>query len=124
MPVRFLTLIAGGLLVALGAAAAALSASGSVTAWIPAFLGLPLVLLGLVAFKPEFRAAAVHVALVLGVLGAAAGLWKLVEGVVEGGGSNLAAVSQLGMFVVCAAYVTLGVRSFLAARRARKQATA
>ena len=124
MPVRYLTLVAGAVLVALGAAAAAISASGSVTAWIPAFVGLPLVLLGLVAFKPEFRAAAVHVALVLGVLGAAASLWKLVDGVIEGGGSNLAAVSQLGMFVVCTAYVVMGVRSFLAARRARRRAAA
>ena len=125
MHVRHLTLLAGGLLIALAAACAAISRTGSVTIWIPAFLGVPLVVCGLVALKPEARAAAVHIALVLGLLGAVASLWKLVDSVASGTvTSALATVSQLAMFVICTMYLVLGVRSFLAARRARKRAEA
>ena len=124
MPVRTLTILAGGLLIALAAAVAAISTSHSVTLWIPAFLGVPLVICGLIALKPEARAAAVHVALVLGLLGAVASLAKLVSSMTDETVSGLAAMSQLAMFVICAAYVILGIRSFLAARRARKAAAA
>ncbi|BAM02291.1 hypothetical protein [Phycisphaera mikurensis] len=124
MPVRTLTLVAGALLVALAAAAAAISRSGSPTVWIPAFLGVPLLICGLVALKPAARAAAVHIALVLGLLGAVASLWKLIDTVGSDGGTALSTVSQLAMFVICTMYLVLGIRSFAAARRARKRAAA
>ncbi len=124
MAVRFLTLIAGGLLIALAVAVSLISESPSITVWIPAFLGIPLVVCGLIALKPEARAAAVHVALLLGLLGGVASLAKLVQSMTDPGVSGLAAMSQLAMFVICAAYVILGIRSFLRARRARKLAAA
>ena len=113
MAVRFLTLIAGGLLIALAVAVSLISESPSITVWIPAFLGIPLVVCGLIALKPEARAAAVHVALLLGLLGGVASLVKLVQSMTDPEASGLAAMSQLAMFVICAAYVILGVRSFL-----------
>lgn len=124
MPVRVMTIVAGGLLIALATAVAAISSSGSVTVWIPAFLGAPMLSCGLVALKPQARAAAVHVALLLGLLGAVASLATLVRSIAGDSGTGLAALSQLAMFVICAMYLVLGVRSFIAARKARRQAAA
>lgn len=123
MPVRYLTILAGALLIALATAVAALSSSTSVTVWIPAFLGIPLLVCGLLALKPGPRAAAVHVALLLALLGGLASLGKLVTSMTDEA-SGLAAMSQLAMFVICAAYVALGVRSFVQARKERKRAAA
>lgn len=124
MPVRYLTILAGALLIALATAVAALSSSTSVTVWIPAFLGIPLLVCGLLALKPGPRAAAVHVALLLALLGGLASLGKLVTSMTDEAVSALAAMSQLAMFVICAAYVALGVRSFVQARKERKRAAA
>lgn len=123
MPVRYLTILAGALLIALATAVAALSSSASVTVWIPAFLGIPLLVCGLLALKPGPRAAAVHVALLLALLGGLASLGKLVTSMTDEA-SGLAAMSQLAMFVICAAYLGLGVRSFVQARKERKRAAA
>ena len=91
----------------------------SVTALIPAFFGVPIALLGVLALKPGIRKHAVHGALVFGLLGFLAPLGRIVPVAIRG---ELQAVPStfmlVAMAVTCLVFVVLGVRSFVAARRA------
>jgi hypothetical protein len=95
----------------------------SLTALIPALFGLLLLLLGLMARRPERRKMAMHIAVVIGVLGFAGsvrGLTKLPD--VLGGDPverSEAVMAQSAMAVLMAIYVLLCVKSFVDARRRR-----
>lgn len=97
----------------------------SMTAMIPAFFGLPLAILGAVAqAAPASRKHTMHAAAALGTLG----LLGTVPGVIKAfkwlGGTEPARPAavqvQVIMCVVCALFVTLCVRSFIEARKARQ----
>ena len=94
----------------------------SVTALIPAFFGLPLLLLGLVALKERMRTIAMIIAFVIGLLGFAgtvSGLMKLPLLLTGGELDRPAAVAvQAAMAIVCFVFVLLCVWSFIKARRA------
>ena len=103
------------------------SGQQSVTALIPAFFGLPVFIVSLVAqLKPSLLKHMMHVAAMLGLLGflgAARGLGgavtMLTGGTVE---RPTAVISQSVMAVASAIFVALCVRSFIEARRARERA--
>jgi hypothetical protein len=61
-----------------------------------------------------------HAAAAVGLLGFLGGAGKLIAGLAKGNPSGLAVFSQAGMAVLCALFVVLAVRSFIAARRARE----
>jgi hypothetical protein len=114
----------GALLIALGAWGylGADEASRSGTALIPAYLGIALLLLGLIAFKENCRKHAMHAAAALGLLGflgaaVRVGMKLAKDGNLEG----RAAMATGGMAVLCAIFVGLCINSFVAARRARQQ---
>ncbi len=94
----------------------------SITALIPAFFGLPLLLLGLVALKESMRKHAMHIAAVIGLLGfggTVSGLMKLPVLLTGGELARPTAVAvQAGMAIVCFIFVVLCVWSFMKARRA------
>ena len=97
----------------------------SITALIPAFFGLVLVVLGALSKMNEgLRKHLMHAAVALALLGfiltAGRVLMKLSEITL-----SAAVVSQISMAAVCLIFVLLGVRSFAAARRERdaKQAS-
>jgi len=121
-----ITILFGVLLVGLGAYGyfGAEVAHRSVTAWIPAFVGFPMIICGLIALHARYRMAAMHVAVVFGLLGALAaggrGLLKigtLFES--TAGGNHRAVIMVLIMFVLCAAFLVLSIKSFVDARRRR-----
>jgi hypothetical protein len=94
-----------------------------VTALIPAFFGVVLVMLGWLATNERYRKHAMHVAAMVGLLGflgtvgGLAGLLALLSG---GEVQRPAAVvAQSLMAILMAIFVGLCVRSFVAARRAR-----
>jgi len=92
------------------------------TALIPALFGVPLLALGLVALKESMRKLAMHVAVVIGLLGfvgTVRGLMKLPV-LLTGGELDqpAAVVVQAAMAIVCLLFVVLCVRSFIKARRA------
>ena len=92
----------------------------SVTALIPAFFGVVLVVLGLWSgSKPDLRKHLMHVAVVVALLGflltAGRMLMKFSELTV-----SAALFSQLSTAIVCLVFVVLSVRSFIAARRERE----
>ena len=99
----------------------------SVTALIPAFLGLVIGALGLAAGRPALHRSAIHAALVVALLGVLGTLMNVAElpalltGVdVERPGAVVASTVTL---LLCAAYLVAGIRSFAAARRARTPMT-
>ncbi len=94
----------------------------SVTALIPAFFGLPLLILGLIARNERRRKTAIHIAVGIGLLGFAGtvrGLMKLPVLLTGGELERPTAVAvQAAMAIVCLVFVLLCVWSFIKARRA------
>ena len=117
-----ITIGLGLVLIALGLGSYFGTGRASVTALIPAFFGLPLLLLGLVALKERMRTIAMIIAVVIGLLGFAgtvSGLMKLPVLLTGGELDRPAAVAvQAAMAVVCFVFVLLGIGSFIKARRA------
>ncbi len=94
---------------------------------IPSVVGLPLVVLGLVATKnaaskKHVMHAAVTLALLGGLLASGQGVSQIVQWMVWGKEiSPLAAGMIWAMAVICFAFVGLCVQSFIAARKAREK---
>jgi len=120
-----IALVFGVLLTGLGVVTFFLTGASHVTALIPAFLGIALLVLGLLSFKDRLRMHAMHVAALLGLLGFVGGAYmgfpKLVRML---GGAEVerptAAVESSIMAVLCLAFVAMCVRSFIQARRRPK----
>ena len=122
MPMPTITLAIGALLVALGAYAYTGSVSRSAMTLIPAMFGAVFIVLGLLAGRGEaMRRHAMHAAAALALVGIVAGIGPLAMG-----GTNrfpaLMIQATTGMLVLCAVLLALAVRSFIAARRARRVA--
>ena len=117
-----ITIGLGLVLIALGLGSYFGTGQASVTALIPAFFGLPLLLLGLAALKERMRKTAMHIAVAVGLLGFAgtvSGLMKLPVLLTGGELERPAAVGvQAAMAIVCFVFVLLCVWSFIKARRA------
>jgi hypothetical protein len=114
-----LTFLVGALLLVLGGYAYTQSAVRSPMALIPAFLGAVFVVLAFLAGRDALRRHAMHAAAALALLGALAGIGPLAMG-----GTRrfppLMLYSTTAMSVLCAIFLVFAVRSFIAARRARR----
>jgi hypothetical protein len=121
MPI--VSIVMGALLVGLGVYGytTAETQPPSWTTLIPAFVGGPLVLCGLIALQESLLKHAMHAAAMLGVLGFLLAAGRLGMVVAKGGLdlSKLGTQSLLAMTGICAIFVVLCVRSFIAARRRR-----
>jgi hypothetical protein len=133
--VPVVTIIVGLLLCALGVTSytGAVEYFGrpyvSVTALIPAFVGVILVVCGVLALDERRLKHAMHAAAAVGLLGLLGALARAVPklpAVLSGGTGALehpeAFRSQVAMGVVCAVFVALCVNSFIQARRRRARA--
>jgi uncharacterized membrane protein len=112
----------GILLTLLGILSYTVTGAASWTALIPAFVGIPLFLLGLFARNEKARKHLMHAAVVLalvGFLGSIPGLLAL-PALLSGGevARPAAAAVQSVMAVLCLVFVIFAVRSFIQARRA------
>ena len=90
----------------------------SVTALIPAFVGIPILICGLAARNEKRRMMVAHIAATLGLLGALAGLGRAVPKLI-GGDTSYPVIASGLMGLICLFYVIACVRSFIAARKAR-----
>jgi hypothetical protein len=99
----------------------------SVTALIPAFLGIPVLICGLVALMTGRPKVPAHVALAIGLLGVVGGAMGLPQlpTLLSGGevARPTATLTQSILFFLSLAYLVLGVRSFILARRMAAPAT-
>ena len=99
-----------------------LSEAQSFTSFLPAALGLALLVSGEMAKVPEGkRKLWMHVAVTFGLIGALGGTRFFM---VMADGLTFASSSMLMMFLTGSAYTALCVRSFIAARKAREAAEA
>ncbi|MCA9290181.1 MAG: hypothetical protein KDA25_03570 [Phycisphaerales bacterium] len=116
MPAIAMTI--GLLLTLLGVGTYLAAGRTSATALIPAGFGIVLLVLGLVARAPGARKHAMHVALLVALLGAVGAGMRVVPAVARGEWSTSTAfLAQVAMIVLCVVFLALGVRSFISARR-------
>lgn len=112
------TQIVGAVLIVLGVVAYVATGFASWTALLPSVLGVVLLILGLVARRASAHQHAIHAALVVALLGGLGSAPQL-SGLADAEG---AAITSLLTVLVCVVYIVLGVRSFVAARKARENA--
>jgi len=116
----------GAVLILLGLGGFVATGAEHPTALIPAAAGVLLIVFGLLARNPKLRMHAMHGAALIGLLGFAGSVSGIAQTIKMAGGDTvarpLAAVSRSIMAVLCLAFVVLTVRSFVAARIARKNA--
>ena len=97
-----------------------LTQSTSITSWIPAFIGVPIALMGvLTMFYPSRRKIWMHVAVVFGFMAFLGGL-DFFRGLFHPDGAFAvlgASISKLMLFLTGGIYIIGSVRSFLWARR-------
>lgn len=100
------------------------AAKQSVTAAIPAFIGIPMLVGGLIAIKNNMLG--MHIAVLFSLLGFLAGLGRLVPGVIRGtlDWSTPAPKLISVMTVVCLVFTVAAVQSFIAAKKARTKSEA
>ena len=114
-----LTRVLGGLLVVVGVAAYLITGAESVTALLPAFLGLPILVLGLLAGRLRERPTIVT-ALVFALLGALGTLMNVAELPALLAGDEVerpaAVVTSTVTVVLCLAYLGFGVRWWRSSR--------
>jgi hypothetical protein len=119
----YVAMALGSLLLLIGVGFYVGTGATSVTALIPAFLGVPIEVAGVAALREGWRKHAMHAAAllaVLGFLGSARGLLSL-PALLSGGevARPAAVVAQSLTAVLCLAFVGLAVRSFVRARADR-----
>jgi hypothetical protein len=133
-----ITIFFGVVLILLGLVGYFATGAVSVTALIPAFFGLPLVVLGLLARMDHLRKHVMHAAVLIGLVGflfpairAVPKVPTLVSSgrvVVTADGQErdltFAVTLQLAMALVCGTFVALCVKSFIDARRSRARTEA
>ena len=117
-----ITVIFSLLYIALGLGGFFLTGAVHKTALIPAAIGAVLLVLGLLAGNEKLRMHVMHAALLIGLLallGTVSSLFKL-PAAIDGTAARPGAVfAQAATTVLSVIYLALGVRSFIAARRAR-----
>lgn len=119
------TITIGSLLTALGVGAYLILAvstggSASFTALIPAFFGIPILVLGSVARNDSLRVHAMHAVSVLALLGFLLPAGRLAMLLARGGELSLIGTGSLVlMAILCGALLLLCVKSFVYARKAR-----
>jgi hypothetical protein len=122
------TMLTGMLLTLLGVICYAFAfqlgaAERSVTALIPTFLGVPLMLLGYFALiRPSLRMHLMHAAVTLALLGFLASAGRFVSVMLKRPNFGIGPAANLIMAILCGVFVAACVRSFIAARRNREAA--
>ena len=117
------TILVGLVLILMGVGGYFGSGMVSITALIPAFFGVPILLLGFVAQNEARRKHAMHGAILLALLGfggSVPGLLKLGSLLSGSAERPLSIAMQSLMAVLLAVFIVLCVRSFIAARKARE----
>ena len=95
----------------------ALDGKASVTALIPAFFGIVLTLLGVLAnAKPDLRKHLMHGALLIALVGFIVPIVRILSKISTISLSP-AIVSQAAMALICLFFLVLGINSFIDARR-------
>ena len=117
LSIEFLTTLYGLFMVIWGISISLVSGSSSVTSMIPAFIGVPLALIGFISIiKPTLRKALMHIAVVIGIIAFLGGL-DFFRGMFN---NYYAGLSKLMLLITGFVYVYFCVQSFIFVRRQKK----
>jgi hypothetical protein len=114
-----ITRAVGFILIAIGVIGYLYTGAASITALIPAMVGAIMLVLALVARNAQARKHAMHAAVAFALIAALATLPRLIPGLMAREFQRPATIAQLAMVLVLLFYVSMGVRSFIQARRNR-----
>ena len=117
LSIELLTTLYGLFMVVWGIFISLISGSSSITSMIPAFIGVPLALIGFISMiKPTFRKALMHIAVVIGIIAFLGGL-DFFRGMFN---NYYAGLSKLMLLITGFVYVYFCVQSFIFVRRQKK----
>ena len=117
LSIEVITLIYGLFMVIWALSISIIAESSSITSLVPAFIGFPLILIGFISmFKPTFRKALMHIAVLIGILAFLGGL-DFFRGMFN---NYFAGLSKLMLLITGFVYVYFCVQSFLFVRRKKK----
>lgn len=121
-----ISIVVGILLIILGIGGYFGTGNVSITALIPAFFGIVILTLGLLAKKEKLRKHVMHVALLIALLGLIGSFSGIPKSISLMAGNEItrpsAAIAQALMAIICLVYLILGIQSFIKARLERKAA--
>jgi hypothetical protein len=119
------SIILGIILIALGLISYLGISSESITALIPTFLGIPILILGYLALNEKYLKHAMHGALVLVILGFGGTVGGLIKFFRMLGGEVFerpsAIIVQAIMAVLCLVFLIFAIKSFIDARRGKSE---
>lgn len=118
------SIVFGLILIILGLVSYFGISSESITALIPAFLGVPILILGFLSLKEKYLKHSMHAAAVLMLLGFGGTVSGLIKFFRMLGGEIFerpsAITIQAIMAVICLIFLALAIKSFIDARRGKK----
>ena len=91
----------------------------SVTALIPAFIGLGLLIPGYLAYNPEMKMHAMHATAVFALIGTLGGAMGIPDAIA--GDWERATIARIVLLLLCGEYMFFSILSFRAARIKREQ---
>ena len=117
LSIEFLTTLYGLFMVIWALSISFIAESSSITSMIPAFIGLPLVFIGIVStIKPTFRKALMHIAVLIGAMAFLGGL-DFFRSMFS---NYYAGLSKLMLLITGTIYIYFCVQSFIFVRRQKK----
>ncbi|MGC6466531.1 MAG: hypothetical protein ACON38_01440 [Akkermansiaceae bacterium] len=110
--------VTGLLLIAISLIGYFASGMASMTAFIPAGAGIPILIGSIIARNPAKLKTGMHIAAVFGVIGTIAPLGRLIPTIIKGKFElNVATFSVISMLIICGAFTVLCIKSFKEARK-------
>ena len=117
LSIEFLTTVYGLFMVIWAISISFISESSSMTSMIPAFIGLPLVFIGIIStLKPTLRKALMHIAVLIGAIAFLGGL-DFFRSMFS---NYYAGLSKLMLLITGFVYIYFCVQSFIFVRRQKK----
>ena len=117
LSIEFLTTLYGLFMVVWAFCISFIADSSSLTSMIPAFIGLPLVFIGIIStIKPTFRKALMHIAVLIGAIAFLGGL-DFFRSMFS---NYYAGLSKLMLLITGFVYMYICVQSFIFVRRQKK----
>lgn len=116
-----ISIAVGIVLILIAVISALVTGTTSITAWIPAFLGIPIALFGALALNPARLKTMMHIVAALALLGALGSL-NVIPDLFGGGSASAASItSRLAVLLLCGGLLYVSVMSFIQARKNRQQ---
>ena len=117
LSIELLTTLYGLFMIIWAFSVSFIAGSSSITSMIPAFIGLPLVFIGIISMiKPTFRKALMHIAVLIGVIAFFGGL-DFFRSMFA---NYYAGLSKLMLLITGFVYIYFCVQSFIFVRRQKK----